>query len=1334
MSGSIDGNKQQDRVVNAPADDDVLVVAGAGSGKTYTMTRRIIALIRRGVAPERILGLTFTRKAAGELLERVSAAVAEDSSRDGGDRLFLKPAIYTYDAFFQTIVRQYGLLVGFDQNTQPLSVAGSLQLISNVVERHIGDIVDSTVDTGSFAGLTQHVLQLSNAIGGTMIGSGCDNIDDAIARIRAWDGAFAARIGRAIGDEQVPESQPSIGRRPRRGKNVTDAAWQNKLDEFRTRLHDNCLWQCARLLRTTEKRELLLGLVAEYAAEKRRLNMAEFSDFTIAAYQLITRFPSIGRRYRTRFSHVLLDEYQDTSTTQATLIAALFHAGDGHGDERCAVNAVGDPFQSIYAWRGASPGAFRMFQRDFGMSAGERPYALTVTRRNSRVVLEAANNLTMPLRDDSPRRPSSSPMHEVDVAPLGNLPDAPLGTIGVLGYDTLGQQIDGVVRFCREAIRANSHASGDGHRGTVAVLFRTKQQMSRYQQALEQAGLTTFVVGYSALFERPEIRDLMALLHVVADHTDSASLMRLLATPRFHLAAEELRELARLAEQANCAEQFRALVEAGVADADAPRETWDRIVHDHRDMVGNTVFLADLLQRDDFDDIVARSAAFSRESLDGVRRMGAMLRDVRSAVGRPLADVVRTAVQALDLDIDTVVAQALRGDDAPVNPTVAHMPMDGIIDLVDTYASEIAADSTPTLRGFVSWTDALDSVEDEAMNMRDDRADVELMTIHQSKGLEWDAVAVVDMTDGVFPSRQGDNLHIARDEDRAGGLDEHGVWRAPEYRETAKSWLEVPTAVPVPVRVDAAILPQFPHDAPVGGDPVAALSALDDVEQIDDEVFGSMRQFGDGVDDVDRDGWYLTQQEEYGRRLHADERRIAYVALTRARHDALLTFCRTGEESRDPALAHGAARRASNFWQEVHDSMHARRDATHEPANIDADVRGRIVQDIDAYRAAVARASQDAEDGDGVVVDALPPLPEGFCAGERAQDYMNAIVGDAWMTPIPDRAGDTGLAWPATLSEPVMRRLQDGARAVLALLDGDGRESDERTAGTDFEADGIEREHGLLALTRMVVDDADLMHGVLEGEALDRVVRERARRIIGGRRQSVTSLQAIAGGLSDREERSYWRGIVRPVPSVASPAAESGTIFHAWAQRFIMAARGDADAEHGGILSRRAMLEDLRRAEASASDNPGVPRNDLLVWQRRLADSRWASRDPAWAERQIVASIPQLNGAIVNGKLDAVFFGGLDDDEDVTRYTIVDWKTGRRPGRQADAERKLVQLDLYRLLLSAIEGIPLDSIDATLYYLSEPDESRRELRAREKTEQEILDELHRGIPEQSDDD
>lgn len=1350
---SIIGSDEQAKVINAPVGDDLLVVAGAGSGKTYTMTRRIINLIQRGVAPERILGLTFTRKAAGELSERVAAAVLDGRNR-GEDAMFLKPSVYTYDAFFQTIVRQYGLLVGFDQNTQPLSAAGAMQLANDVIDRHLNEYLSmDDGEIGSLRSLASGTLELSNAINSAMIGGDCVSVDEAIERIRRWDEAFIERVRRAIGDETMPDGERCV-KIPVRKDDTKEETWRKNLDKVRDKLHQNCVFHCGQLITTAERRELLLNLVADYTAEKRRLNMSEFGDFTVAAYRLVTRFPSIGQRYRQRFSHVLLDEYQDTSTTQAALIAALFHPSADADADRCAVNAVGDPFQSIYAWRGASPGAFRMFQRDFGLPSDNRPYALTVTRRNSRVVLEAANVLTTPLRTP-PRRPSSASMREVDVASLGNIPQASAGTVGVIGYDTLGQQIDGVVRFCREAIRRNTATDAQGHtrRGTVAVLFRSKATMPAYQDALERAGLTVFAVGYSALLERPEILDLLALLHTIADHTDTGHLMRLLATPRFGLADVDLTALAQLAERVNCEARFRVLVQAGLADAGAPRDTWADTVRQHRDKVANMVFLADVLQRDDLERLLDGRGMFGPAARAGILRLGRMLRAVQATVGRPLSDIVRGAVQALDLDIDTVVAQALRDDGAPVNPTVAHMPMDAVIDLVDTYVSEIAADRTPTLRGFVSWVDALDSVEDETAGMHDERADVELMTIHQSKGLEWDAVAVVDMHAGGFPSNTGDRLAIVPDERYPGGFNERNEWVAPEYTEKARTWLRNPTAVPVPVRVDAAILPKFPYDAS-DGDPISSLDLLDDVEQIDDEVFGSMRGMYEAIENADPDGWYLTQSEEYARRLHADERRLAYVALTRARHDALLTYSRYNDPHRNPArvpLKRGSGshksdvRKPSNFWTEIHDALHVRSDVAEHPENLGAATEAAITPDLDEYQQELARRTGPDDIGSPV----LPPLPDGFFTGEHAQGYEDAVIGQAWEDPFDDVDDERNtLPWPSGLSDAAFERLNAGATAVRCAMSATPTD---RLAAVDANDDADNAVCGLHARAAMLVDDTDLMTGALGGEALDQAVKAKGQRILAAGRQSVTGLQAAAGGMDEREERRYWRSIVRPIPNVASPTATAGTVFHQWAERFINAWETSADPESGDVSTRDALLEDLARREQALARNDagngfsdgGHPVADkreldmqrkLVVWQRRLAESRWSKREPMWAERQIVASIPQLGGVIVNGKLDAVFRGGLDPDDTAKRYTIIDWKTGRKPVGAEDAAHKLVQLDLYRLLLSVIEDIPLEAIDATLYYLSEADESSRELHALGKTEQEILAELHLGIPEQSNDD
>ena len=109
-------------------------------------------------------------------------------------------------------------------------------------------------------------------------------------------------------------------------------------------------------------------------------------------------------------------------------------------------------------------------------------------------------------------------------------------------------------------------------------------------------------------------------------------------------------------------------------------------------------------------------------------------------------------------------------------------------------------------------------------------------------------------------------------------------------------------------------------------------------------------------------------------------------------------------------------------------------------------------------------------------------------------------------------------------------------------------------------------------------------------------------------------------------------------------------------------------------------------------------------------------------------------GGQVGDQADVGTFGGLDGADRSKQYTIVDWKTGKKPRKKGEIQKKLAQLDMYRILLSAMEGVPLTAIDACLYYLSEPIEGDRQLNAADKTEEEILAELSYGIPEQSDND
>ena len=123
-----------------------------------------------------------------------------------------------------------------------------------------------------------------------MIGSGCTGFDEAVERVRQWDSAFVDALRLALENEDIPDIEPTIPK-IKRLKKDSDTDWQAKLDDRAQRLHARCAYHCAQLLEITRKREVLLQLVEAYAQAKRQKNMAEFSDFTIAAYQLIERFP-----------------------------------------------------------------------------------------------------------------------------------------------------------------------------------------------------------------------------------------------------------------------------------------------------------------------------------------------------------------------------------------------------------------------------------------------------------------------------------------------------------------------------------------------------------------------------------------------------------------------------------------------------------------------------------------------------------------------------------------------------------------------------------------------------------------------------------------------------------------------------------------------------------------------------------------------------------------------------------------------------------------------------------------------------------------------------------
>ena len=219
--------------------------------------------------------------------------------------------------------------------------------------------------------------------------------------------------------------------------------------------------------------------------------------------------------------------------------------------------------------------------------------------------------------------------------------------------------------------------------------------------------------------------------------------------------------------------------------------------------------------------------------------------------------------------------------------------------------------------------------------------------------------------------------------------------------------------------------------------------------------------------------------------------------------------------------------------------------------------------------------------------------------------------------------------------------------------------------------------------------------------------------------------------------RNEWMAIIRPIPRISSPTASLGTRFHAWAEQFVKARCANQNSAQYDVVEsiseKLAQIEKITQAEKSSEKSSGnsygnssinSSERKLLIWEKRLATSKWAHRRPIAAEQPIVAHVPELGNQIINGKLDAVFAGGLDESDPSKIYTVVDWKTGKKPTNPQDIAIKLGQLDWYRLLLSLMTNVPLEAIDATLYYVNIADECEREIKTEAKTKDEILAELH----------
>jgi len=750
--------------------EPAVVVAGAGSGKTAVMAARVVWLVATGqVQPEQVLGLTFTNKAAGELAARIRSALALAGVRRSPDRD--RPAGHAHD--------------GSDD--------GSASVVDG----------EPTVSTyHAFAGrlVAEHGLRI-----------GVEPRSRPLVDATRFQ--LAARVLRRARGPLVALTRPM-------SMLVGDLiALEGELNEHlvepdRLRAYDlellaelaaipSMTVELKKVASAARARLELAGLVEAYRQAKRDLDAVDFADQVSLAARLAEERTEVGAIEREHYRVVLLDEYQDTSVAQRRMLAGLY--GGGH-----PVMAVGDPCQAIYAWRGASVANLDGFPAHFPCADG-RPAAvlpLSVSQRSGGLLLRLANAVAASLRA----------VHQV--TELRSRPErADAGTTVVALHETYAQEMRWMAGQVRAAVDSGTRP------GQVAVLVRTRADFAAIYAALIDQGLPVEVVGLGGLLSLPEVADLVATLEVLDDPTSNAALVRLLTGPRWRIGPRDLATLGRQARWLLRPEPAAGTPASPGRDDDPTGGDGPVHLELETDALDDAVAGVDPCDVPALADALLTPGAgeWSAEGGARVLLLGRELRELRRSLGEPLLDLMHRVIEQTGLDVELSASPE----------AVAARRRTSLAAFLDIAAGFIDLDGESSLAAFLAFLRAAEAYDRGLDSTGPSGADaVQVMTAHKAKGLEWDVVAVPDMTAKVFP------LTAVRER-----------------------WHTCAHVLPYALRGDGAEMPPAPQWSTKG---------------------------------------LAVFKEDCSVHLEQEERRLAYVALTRARHTVIASSHWWGPTQKTP--------------------------------------------------------------------------------------------------------------------------------------------------------------------------------------------------------------------------------------------------------------------------------------------------------------------------------------------------------------------------------------------------------------------------------------------------
>ncbi|WGD38004.1 UvrD-helicase domain-containing protein [Lysinibacter sp. HNR] len=661
----------------------LLIVAGAGSGKTRVLTHRIASLIQsREAWPSQILAITFTNKAAAEMRERVEDLLGEAA---GG------MWISTFHSACVRILRReaerFGYLTGFTIYDSADSRALLKRIIKSLDLDHLG-----LTPAGAAARISQLKNELVDA--------------DAYARTA----------------------------------NLSDPREQALLEVFR-----------------------------RYTAELTRANAFDFDDLIAQVVYLFRSFPEIAALYQRRFRYILVDEYQDTNHAQYSLIreltrpvepevvaAAAFEyaprdiAEDG-SIPGASLTVVGDSDQSIYAFRGADIRNITEFERDF---AGAEVILLEQNYRSTQNILTAANSV---IANNFDRKEKNLFTNEGDGEKI-------VGFTGYSGHDE--------ARFIADEIE-DLRRDGLGYKD-MAVFYRTNAQTRALEEIFIREAIPYRVLGGTKFYERAEIKDAIAYLITLANPFDEYALRRILNTPKRGIGPMTEAQLAAFAEEQNIS--FRDAMRRAGELGFGPK------------VRGEILKLSGIL--DHATHMALEGAEQLADTLDDEGRTTPESLGVKTT---PLSDILGY------LMAETGYLDLLRNSKDPQDEARAEN-IDELLAVTKEFSRNNPAGTLVDFLTEVSLVAAADDLDDSS-------GTVSLMTLHTAKGLEYRAVFITGVEEGLLP-------HQMSAEEAGGPAEERRLFYVGITRAREKLYLSLAMTRAQHGEITAAMPSRFLQEIP----------------------------------------------------------------------------------------------------------------------------------------------------------------------------------------------------------------------------------------------------------------------------------------------------------------------------------------------------------------------------------------------------------------------------------------------------------------------------------------------------------------------------------------